>query len=66
MRPGEILALKWDNVDLDSGTLQLNRALSDGEFNSPKTPRSRRRIKLTTGSVKALRAHRKRQLEERI
>jgi integrase len=66
MRPGEILALKWDDVDLDSGTLQLNRALSDGEFNSPKTPRSRRRIKLTTGSVKALRAHRKRQLEERI
>jgi integrase len=66
MRPGELLALKWDDVDLDSGTLQLNRALSDGEFNAPKTPRSRRRIKLTNGSVKALRAHRKRQLEERM
>jgi integrase len=66
MRPGEILALKWDDVDLDSGTLQLNRALSDGEFTAPKTARSRRRIMLTTGSVKALRAHRKRQLEERM
>ena len=66
MRPGEILALKWDDVDLDSGTLQLNRALYDGEFNAPKTPRSRRRIKLTNGSVKALKAHRKRQLEERM
>jgi integrase len=66
MRPGELLALKWDDVDLDSGTLQLNRALSDGEFTTPKTARSRRRIKLTIASVKALRAHRKRQLEERI
>jgi integrase len=66
IRPGEILALEWDDVDLDSGTLQLNRALSDGEFDAPKTPRSRRQIKLTAGSVKALRAHRKRQLEERM
>src|SRR5215208_1355742 len=66
MRPGELLALRWDDVDLDSGTLQLNRALSDGEFNAPKTSRSRRRIKLTTGSVKALRAHRKRHLVERM
>jgi integrase len=66
MRPGEILALKWDDVDLDSGTLQVNRALSGGEFTAPKTARSRRRIKLTAGSVKALRAHRKRQLEERM
>ena len=59
MRPGEILALKWDDVDLDSGTLQLNRALNDGEFNAPKTPRSRRQIRLTNGSVRALKAHRK-------
>src|SRR5215212_5236834 len=66
MRPGEVLALKWDDVDLDCGTLQLNRALSDGEFTAPKTARSRRRIMLTAASVKALRAHRKRQLEERI
>jgi integrase len=66
MRPGEMLALKWDDVDLDFGALQLNRALSDGEFTAPKTARSRRRIKLTTGSVKALRCHRKRQLEERM
>src|SRR5215204_557122 len=39
MRPGEILALKWEDVDLDSGTLQLNPALSDGEFTAPKTAR---------------------------
>jgi integrase len=66
MRPGEMLALKWDEVHLDTGTLQVNRALVDGEFSAPKTARSRRRIKLTTGSVKALKSHRKRQLEERM
>ncbi len=66
MRPGEMLALKWDDVDFDSETLQLNRALSDGEFTAPKTARSRRQIKLTNGSLRALRAHRKRQLEERM
>jgi integrase len=66
MRPGEMLVLKWDDVDFDSETLQLNRALSDGEFTAPKTARSRRRIKLTNESLKALRAHRKRQLEERM
>src|SRR3954453_20459097 len=47
MRPGEMLALKWNDVDFDSETLQLNRALSDGEFTAPKTARSRRWIKLT-------------------
>jgi integrase len=65
MRPGEILALRWSDVDLEAGTVQINRALSEGEFSTPKTPRSRRRISLSPATV-ALKAHRKRQLEERI
>jgi integrase len=66
MRPGELLALKWQDVDLEGGSLQVGRALSGGEFTAPKTSRSRRLIELTAGSVAALRAHRKRQLEERM
>jgi integrase len=66
MRPGELLALRWSDVDLEVGTVQINRALSEGKFTKPKTARSRRRIKLTAGSVAALRAHRKHQLEERM
>jgi integrase len=66
MRPGEILALRWSDVDLEAGTVQINRALSEGEFSTPKTPRSRRRISLSPATVAALKAHRKRQLEERI
>ena len=64
MRPGEILALRWSDVDLEAGTVQINRALSEGEFSTPKTPRSRRRISLSPATVATLKAHRKRQLEE--
>src|SRR5829696_5724111 len=66
LRPGEMLALRWSDVDLEVGTLQINRALSDGEFATPKTPRSRRKIELSSTARVALRTHRKRQLEERM
>jgi integrase len=67
MRPGEMLALRWDDVDLEGRTARVNRALSDsGEMAEPKTAKSRRRIELSTTAVSSLRAHRKRQLEERM
>jgi integrase len=66
MRPGELLGLRWEDATLSDtgGTLQVNRTLSDGELTTPKTKESRRRIKLSAGSIAALRGHRKRQLEE--
>jgi integrase len=68
MRPGELLGLKWEDVDFNAtgGSLRVNRALSDGKLTATKTKRSRRRIDLSAGSVAALKAHRKRQLEERM
>lgn len=66
MRPGEMLALRWSDVDLEAGTVQINRALSEGEFTPPKTARSRRRINLSPATITALKSHRKRQLEERM
>lgn len=68
MRPGELLGLKWKDIDLDDvgGSLQVNRSLSDGKLTAPKRKRSRRRIELGAGSVRALKAHRRRQLEERM
>src|SRR5919199_1128267 len=66
LRPGEMLALRWSDVDLEAGTLRVNRTLSGGEFTAPKTPRSRRKIELSNTTRAALRAHRKRQLEERM
>jgi integrase len=68
MRPGELLALRWDDVDLDAAfpTLQINRALSEGKVTRPKSQRSRRRIALSSATVAALKSHRKRQLEEKL
>src|ERR687897_1904056 len=66
LRPGEMLALRWSDVDLQAGTLRINRALSDGEFAATKTPRSRRKIELSNTARAALRTHRKRQLEEQM
>ena len=70
LREGEILALRWPDVDLDGGTLAvratLQRTKEGFEFAEPKTARSRRQVALTRGAVEALRRHRARQLEERL
>jgi integrase len=68
MRQGELLALKWRDVDLRDGRVSIRRTITRNggrlQLGEPKTAKSRRTITLTTGSLNALRAHRKRQLEE--
>jgi integrase len=68
MRQGELLGLKWDDVDLEDGSLQVRRTLTitkDGPiFTSPKTTGSRRSVKLTGKAIVALRSHLERQLGE--
>jgi integrase len=70
LRQGEALGLRWEDVDLESGTLAVRVALerAGGRFNlvEPKTKRSRRSIALPEIAVMALRAHRGRQLKERL
>lgn len=70
LRQGEALGLLWDDVDLDAGSLRVCHALQrvDGVLTlvEPKTARSRRNIALPALVVKALRAHRARQLQERL
>ena len=70
MRQGELLALKWRDVDLDLGRLQVRATLQQVSgggfvFAEPKTDFSRRTIALSLVAVDALRAHRERQREER-
>jgi integrase len=68
MRQGELLGLKWGDVDLEEGTLQVRRTLTttkDGPvLTSPKTPGSRRSVKLTSKAIEALKRHLERQLGE--
>jgi integrase len=69
LRRGELLALRWEDVDLDKGVLQvrgtLRRTREGLTIGAPKTPASRRRVVLSPTSVAALRHHRARQGEER-
>ena len=68
LRQGELLGLKWEDVDLPSGVLRVRRTLSftkDGPiFNPPKTAKGRRAVALTDGAANALEAHMRRQLSE--
>jgi integrase len=59
-----LLALKWDDVDLDTGTLQVRRTLSGGTFTAPKSAKSRRSIQLTAEAIEALKRHSARQADE--
>ena len=68
LRPGEALALKWD--DIDGSVLHVRRVLvpSNGSwrFDEPKTERSLRTVTLPTVAVRALKQHRAQQAEERL
>jgi integrase len=70
MREGELLGLRWRDLDLDGGALEvrgsLQRVPSGFVLAEPKTARSRRRVGLTPTAVAALRRHRARQSEERL
>ncbi len=69
LRRGELQGLRWEDVDLDAGTLQVRRTLSEPKggyiFEAPKSGKGRN-IRLTQVAVAALREHRRRQLEERM
>jgi integrase len=68
MRRGELLGLRWDDVDLEKGLLHVRQALApDGKsFSLPKTSKGRRTIRLTPEAVEALRKHRIAQNEDRL
>jgi integrase len=70
LRRGEALGLKWDDIHFDAGRLAVRRTLVTVGYqirwSEPKTQASRRAVALDPGTVTTLRAHRARQLEERL
>ncbi len=69
LRRGEAAALRWRDLDLAAGTLQVCGTLSriGGKLvvTEPKTAKSRRTLPLSPSVVTMLEAHRKRQAAER-
>ncbi len=68
LRQGELLALRWEDLDLEAKTLQVRRTITkDGgklTVGPTKTAKGRRTVKLTRDATEALRSHLTRQLEE--
>jgi integrase len=70
LRRGEILGLRWSDIDLATCTIAVVQSLEQTKeglrFKAPKTHRSRRSIVLGAMTVEALRSHRAKQAEERL
>jgi len=69
-RIGEVMALTWDDIDLNERTIDVNKILVKRDknwyFGSTKTKSSVRKIKIGKTLVDALKQHRKWQMENRL
>jgi integrase len=70
MRRGEVLGLRWADLDLDAGWLSVRQTLvvvdNHPQLSQPKTARGRRRLALDPDTIAALRAHHTAQAAERL
>jgi integrase len=70
LRRGEILALRWQDIDLDQGTLAVRRSLEQtrggNRFKEPKTKKARRVVALPALTTEALRKHKVEQAKARL
>jgi integrase len=72
MRRGELLALKWADVDLDLATVRVRRTLTRGEggrgyvVGAATKSGKGRHVRLTPRAVEALKRHRARQSKEKL
>jgi integrase len=70
MRRGEVLGLRWQDVDLDNRSLSVTQTLVAPRyklvFSEPKTEAGRRQVSLDERTVAALREQRQRQTADRL
>lgn len=69
-RIGEVMGLTWNDIDLEAGTIDINKIVYKRKpnwyFGSTKTKSSVRIIKIGKTLVDALKQHKKRQMENRL
>lgn len=71
MRRGELMALRWGDIDLEAGKLKVERSVEKTKVHglrekAPKTRHGRRTISLPPIAIEALRGHRRKQLEIQV
>jgi integrase len=70
LRRGELLGLRWRDVDLDAGRIAVRQTLLSVQstlvFSTPKTAKGQRSVALDPVTTATLRAHKVRQNEERL
>ena len=69
LRRGELLGLKWEDVDFENGVLSIRRTVqrtTEGLIvkEQTKTDSSRRTVNISPATVEVLRTHKKRQTQE--
>jgi integrase len=70
LRRGEVLALRWRDVDFETSTLRVMQSLEETkstlDFKEPKTSKSKRSVELLKTTIDALRKHRAEQNKIRL
>lgn len=59
MRTGELIGLKWEDIDFQSYTIEINRTITKGFIQTPKTKSSQRVIDMLPECEKFLKAQEK-------
>ncbi|HHY94046.1 MAG TPA: site-specific integrase [Firmicutes bacterium] len=70
LRRGELVALRWSDVDLERGVLYVRQSMirlgGRFVFREPKTQKGRRQVVLPKAAVAVLKAHKRQQAESRL
>jgi integrase len=71
LRPSEVIGLRWEAVDLDAGTVRVERARPTVggkmfDYDDTKSPAGRRTLRLSPGLILRLRTHRTAQKERQL
>jgi integrase len=70
VRRGELLALRWKDLDLDACKVRVEQAIEQTKaglrFKGPKTKHGRRQFSISASVIAELRSHRRAQSEQRL
>ncbi|NFQ36267.1 tyrosine-type recombinase/integrase [Clostridium sporogenes] len=79
LRQGELLGLKWNDIDIDNKQLKVKRSIKQVNIisadetreyktieQSPKTKKSKRTVPIPSNLIKFLKEHKNKQIEEKL